>query len=80
MTASYFADFERFRKAKQDFSSFLLITLSVFQSKSQIGNMFSKHWNSSISNSRLSRPKYKERFFRLKIIFASITPVAIMSK
>lgn len=80
MTASYFADSERFRKAKQVFSLFLLITLSVFQSKSPIRNMFSKPWNNNVSNSRLSRPKFKGHLFHLKIIFASITPVAIMSK
>lgn len=45
-----------------------------------IRNMFSKPWNSNVSNSRLSRPKFKGHLFRLKIIFASITPVVIMSK
>lgn len=80
MTASYFAPSEIFRKSKQIFSLFLRITLSVFQSKNPIRNMFSKPWNSNVSNSRLSRPKFKGHLFRLKIIFASITPVVIMSK
>ena len=80
MTASCFAPSERFRKAKQIFSSFLLITLSVFQSKSPIRNMFSQHCNSSIANSRLNRLKYKGRLFHLKTIFASITPVVSTSR
>ena len=80
MTANYFVTFERSNKTKPAFSSFLRITLSVFPSKSQSLNMFSKHWNSSITNSRLIRPKFKERLFRLKTIFASITPVVSTSK